>query len=335
MDTEDKIILDLIQRGFPLTVRPFQEIAKQAMITEREAFERIEGMKKEKIIRRIGGIFDSEKLGYVSTLCAAKIPQDRIDSLTEFIRPITEITHNYQRRHEYNIWFTVIAATDERLDEIIGRVRAFLGSGEVYSLPAVRKFKVSVFFNMMEAQEEPAEQRTKSRVCDGEALYLTAEKRPVFRDEEKALIRLLQENLPSEMEPFHVWAEKLEIEAQELIHRIEQLCRFGAMKRFGSILYHQKAGFGANAMGVWRVAEDNVEEIGGLMASSSKVSHCYSRTPIPGFGYNLYTMVHGRSDEECRRIMEELAALNGITDYDMLYSVRELKKSSMKYFVEE
>lgn len=329
MDRVDKMLLDLIQRGFPVAERPYLILAAYAGIGEEEALERIEVLKREKIIRRIGGIFDSEKLGYVSTLCAAKVPEDQIERLSEFIKPITEITHNYQRDHAYNVWFTVIAASESRMDQVIQSVRGFLNGAEVYSLPASRKYKVNVFFSMTGHAGGPhSEPMSDADASD------TVQELPVLREAEKAMIRLLQESLPSGTRPFRTFAERLGMEESQLLEGIEMLQKNGAMKRFGSILYHQKAGYGANAMGVWQVPGDELDETGARMASNEKVSHCYARAPIPGFGYNLFTMVHGRSDEECREVMAALSRDTGRAEYHMLFSIRELKKSSMKYFTE-
>ena len=147
MDKIDKAILNTIQSSFPLVSRPYQAIGQQIGISELEVFERIEELKRRKIIRRIGGIFDSRNLGYVSTLCAARVPESKIPQLAELTQGITEITHNYLRNHFYNMWFTVIACSERRLQQIIDTVRTVLGSDEVYSLPAKKIFKIEVRLN--------------------------------------------------------------------------------------------------------------------------------------------------------------------------------------------
>jgi DNA-binding Lrp family transcriptional regulator len=132
-------------------------------------------------------------------------------------------------------------------------------------------------------------------------------------------------------EPYQIIAAELEIAEALLLERVRDYRRRGILRRFGAILRHQAAGFSANGMTVWNVAEDEVERVGQLMAAYPEVSHCYERPRIQDWPYNLYAMVHARSEAECRAIATRLAEETGITDYQILASVREFKKSSMQY----
>lgn len=148
MDEIDKKLLTLIQRELPIDKRPFQIIAESLSITEKEVLERIDNLKKEGLIRRIGGIFNSRKLGYTSTLCAAKVPPSKVDYVAKVINSYDEITHNYIREGIYNMWFTVITYSQDRLHNIIDEIKLNTGLDEIMSLPAVKLFKIKVALDL-------------------------------------------------------------------------------------------------------------------------------------------------------------------------------------------
>jgi DNA-binding Lrp family transcriptional regulator len=148
MDTIDKEILNQIQSGFPITQRPYLEVGKQVGLSETEVLDRIERLKAEGIIRRIGGNFVSKKLGYTSTLCAAKVPDDKVDAFVEIVNAYSGVTHNYQRDHEYNIWFTFIAPDADHIDNALKIMSEKTGVQEILNLPAVKMFKIKVDFEV-------------------------------------------------------------------------------------------------------------------------------------------------------------------------------------------
>ena len=147
MDTIDKKLLNLIQNEIPIDKRPFKNLGEKLSITENEVLNRIEKLKDEGIIRRIGGIFNSRKIGYKSTLCAAKVPEDKIEKVAMFINTYDEVTHNYIREDEYNMWFTLITYSDENLNNIIEEIKRQTSVNDIISLPSVKLFKVKVALN--------------------------------------------------------------------------------------------------------------------------------------------------------------------------------------------
>jgi DNA-binding Lrp family transcriptional regulator len=148
MDEADRKILNAIQSDFPIAARPYRELGKSVDLSEQEVFERVKALKKEGIIRRIGGNFHSGKLNFVSTLCAAKVPQERITRFVEVVNKYPGVTHNYLRNHEYNVWFTFIAQSMETIEISLDEISEATGVKEVYSLPAVRMFKIKVDFEV-------------------------------------------------------------------------------------------------------------------------------------------------------------------------------------------
>lgn len=149
---------------------------------------------------------------------------------------------------------------------------------------------------------------------------------------DKRIIYLLQGDLPVTGQPFAWLAEQLGLAESEIIDRIQDLKNKGVIRRFGATLRHQQSGFPANVMVAWRVDEKSIEEIGAELAGFRMVSHCYQRRITDQWPYNLYTMVHGQSRQDCRATVKEMSEATGMDDYQLLFSKQELKKTSMRYF---
>ena len=331
MEALDRNILNNIQAAFPLALHPYRLIGKDVGISEEEAWQRVRALRENGIIRRTGGIFDSRRLGYVSTLCAAEVPNTRVPVVAELIEGIDGITHNYLRNHpKYNMWFTIIASAQQQIESIILDIQAALGSSGVYSLPAIQVFKLGAIFNLgaNDAQGQSRKIQIRPPVNAGINSHPTTTKK------DKKLVRLLQEDLPYSMTPYSDLADQLRIDTQVLLAGIQRLLDRGMMRRLGTVLAHRKSGFSSNAMGVWVVPEERVNETGLKMSKFREVTHCYHRQTFYDWPYNLFSMVHGHSDQECLEIMGTISEATGINNYALLFSDRELKKTSMRYFNE-
>lgn len=147
MDTIDKKLLNLMQNEIPIDKRPFRVLGEKLMLTENEVLKRVNKLKEDGIIRRIGGIFNSRRMGYTSTLCAAKVPENKIEEVAACINEYYEVTHNYIREDEYNMWFTVITHSEERLNNILEEIKRKTILDEIISLPSIKLFKVKVALN--------------------------------------------------------------------------------------------------------------------------------------------------------------------------------------------
>jgi DNA-binding Lrp family transcriptional regulator len=154
----------------------------------------------------------------------------------------------------------------------------------------------------------------------------------ILTELEKKIIAAIQGDMPVVEEPFAQIGAQIGVDVDTLLGVLKDLVRRGVIRRFGATLRHQKSGFKANAMTAWQVAEDRMDEVGSIMAAFKEVSHCYRRDPTPEWKYNLYTMIHGKSEEHCRQTAASMAAKAGVGNYALLFSRRELKKTSMKYF---
>jgi len=148
MDATDKKILNILQKEFPIEEQPFLIVAGRCGISEDEALARIQKMKDEGIIRRIGAVFDGSKLGRASTLCAARVPEDKIGSFVQIVNANKGVTHNYRRNHEYNIWFTVSAATAGDLAAFLKDLKEKTGVTDILDMRAVKTFKINASFDL-------------------------------------------------------------------------------------------------------------------------------------------------------------------------------------------
>lgn len=148
MDEADRKILNAIQSEFPITARPYGDLGRRIGLSEEEVLRRVKRLKEKGIIRRIGGNFHSNKLNFTSTLCAAKVPEEKLERFVKVVNGYPGVTHNYLRSHEFNVWFTFIAPSTEAIERSLKEISDATGVEDVYSLPAVRMFKVKVDFEI-------------------------------------------------------------------------------------------------------------------------------------------------------------------------------------------
>lgn len=341
MDSTDRSLLNAIQNHFPIAIQPYQILGEAVGTTEEDAFQRIQNLRQDGIIRRLGGVFDSRRLGYYSTLCTAKIPEEKISTLAKLLDGIPGVTHNYIRNHVYNVWFTLIARSKAIAESTLQTIRDVLGVSEIYSLPATLIFKINVNFDL--SDEDTSQDVGMDASADDPIEHTNSYNRQKPKDtspyeltsKEIALIRVLQGNLPDTITPYSVLAENLHWQVEDVILAATRLLEADVIRRFGAVLRHQKAGFVANAMGVWQVQPEQAAAVGEIMARFKEVSHCYQRPTLPDWPYSLFTMVHGRTAEDCGKVMKRISLATGVKTYSMLFSTAELKKSSMQYFKEE
>lgn len=327
MDRLDQLLLNRLQSDFPLVPRPFAVMAQDFDIPESEVLHRVDGLKNNRVIRQISAIFDSRALGYQSSLAAFMIEPGRLDEAAETVSAHPGVSHNYARDHRINLWFTITLPPGEDLPGTINDLGQKAGAAKVLFLPTVRLFKIGVNFDLTGEADMTVE---TSPPNGGTRLTETA----VVTPAEIRAIQVLQEDLPVESRPFAAAARRLGWREEELLDMGSSFIRRGVMRRFAAVIRHRRAGFAANAMGVWMAPESQVEEAGTAMASFAGVTHCYQRPAYPPeWPYNLFTMVHGRTPEDCRSVLEAISHRTGIENYGLLISTKEYKKNRVKYFV--
>ncbi|WP_232501342.1 siroheme decarboxylase subunit beta [Sulfurovum sp. NBC37-1] len=305
-----------------MTQRPFKEIADILNTTEEEVLSTVQRLKDEKIIRQTSAIFDTKRLGYKSSLVAFKVAEDNIDEAAQTINAHPGVSHNYLRNHDYNIWFTMAVAPDSKLglEKTIEILKEQTGADDAIILPTLKMFKISVKMD------------TTGKRAKKEKVKKAAHKEIELTPQHIEVIKELQKDIAVTSEPYKEATEKLGMDYDAFFAIANELKESGVMRRFATILNHRKAGFGANAMSVWSVPEEKGEEIGRQMAEFSAVSHCYLRPSYPNWPYNLFAMVHAKTQEECDTLIEEMAKESGLSEYGKLYSTVEFKKQRLVYF---
>ena len=288
---------------------------------------RVKRLKEERIIRQISAIFDSRALGYHSSLAALKVEPSRVDEAASVVSKHKSVSHNYLRNHEYNLWFTLTVPPGKDLQDEVDRIAGEAQALSARLFPTVKLFKIGVAFDML------TEEASSTAVVGTGRSSASMEK--LVCDEDTEVVRELQNDLDVAPKPFEPMARRLGMDEEELLDRAKELILRGVMRRYAAVLRHREAGFAANAMVAWNVPEDRVEEIGRLMAVHSAVSHCYQRPTYPDWPYSIFTMIHGRSKEDCEEVAKQLSSETGITDYVLLFSSKEYKKERVRYFEDD
>lgn len=342
-------LLAIIQDGFPLVERPYKALAEMLNVSEQDVFDEVEKMRASGVIRRIGGVYDSKKLGFISRLCAGKVPASSLDFSAEhhaqtpmekFAAVVNDepaITHNYIRSHEYNVWFTVIAENESAIQAVVDRVCAKTELRDVHVLTATKKYKINTVMSLDERRGSAGSPTlTKDERGESAPALPHSETRSVeesskfpgtLSEADRIRIHIACGDIPHSLTPFKDWS----VACDELREDIDAK----RMRRFGAILRHQDAGFPCNAMVCFMLDEGtlaNSESAGSLLAKKHYVSHCYERPSFENFPYNLYAMMHAQTPEELNGYIKESVALLDNPEYVVLHSLKELKKTSFRFF---
>ncbi len=317
-------LLSLLQSHIPIEERPFLRIAEELGTSEDKVLREIKRLKEERLVRQISPIYDTKAVGYDSALVAFRVERGRIEEVAKFINSHPGVSHNYERKDSFNLWFTIAVPPDGKLtlEETVALIAERTGVGEYAVLRGVRTFKIGVRLDFKKLDEK---ENVKSRKEKRE--------RPLT-ELEKKVIRLTQKDIPLVSRPFSELAQKLGIEERRLIDTLRSFKERNIMRRFSAILHHRRIGFIANGMAVWRVPKERVEEVGRYLASFKSVSHCYERTTNNVWKYNLFSLVHGKSEEEVLSFIDKLGDEIGIKDYKVLFSSKEFKKKRVELFSE-
>jgi DNA-binding Lrp family transcriptional regulator len=326
LDETDKRLLNLMQGSFPIAHRPYQHVASQLGLPEEAVMARVSELIDERIIRQVTPIFDTRALGYSSMLVAAKVDPDNPWRPATIINEHPGVSHNYLRNHEFNIWFTIATEPDSPLGlegtlEVLGRVA---GAESIRQLPTLKLFKIRMDLEM------EGDTGALARAVEA-APPVEIDPQP-YDELDVAVIQATQGDLPVVPEPFAPAARALGMGQEQLLAHLEGMHERGLLRRVAAILFHRRAGFSANGMGVWKVPDERVMELGPRMAAFRGISHCYQRPTYADWPYSIFTMAHGRSKEECDAILDSIAADTGIGERATLYSSTEFKKIRLLYF---
>ncbi|MGN6630125.1 MAG: siroheme decarboxylase subunit alpha [Candidatus Nitrosocosmicus sp.] len=324
LDNIDKQILNDIQWTFPLVDRPFLELAKKYDISEDQVIDRIKKLKQIGIIRQISAIFDTRKLGYKSALVAFAVDKNKIESVANEINKHPGVSHNYERNHEYNLWFTLAVPPYGDMKTDLEKMALLDGVLKYRVLPTLKMYKIGVKLDMV--NDDPEKPTPNDEVKN---MGIKAE---TISEIDRKYIRQLQKDIEIVKEPFKTITENLEISSTNLFNRVKEYEKIGIMRRFAAILRHRQAGFTANGMIVWKIPEEKIDEKGLKIASFPQVSHCYRRPIYPDWEFNVFSMIHARTMDAAEKIAKEISSVTGIENYRILFSSREFKKERVRYF---
>jgi siroheme decarboxylase len=329
LDEFDKRLLNLMQGSFPIAPRPYAAVAEAAGVPEEQVLARVQELLDERIIRQVTPIFDTRALGYSSMLVAAKVDPENPWRAANIINAHPGVSHNYLRNHEFNIWFTIATEPDSPLglEKTLEVLSEIAGAESIRQLPTLKLFKIRMDLEMEGGTDALSKAAETAEPAETE--------RQPYDDRDIAVIRALQGDLPVISEPYAPAAQELGMAVPELLAHLEQMQQRRLLRRVAAILYHRRAGFSANGMGVWKVPEDRIMEIGPRMAAFRGISHCYQRPTYQDWPYSVFTMAHGRSKEECDAVLTSIAEQTGIDERATLYSSTEFKKIRLLYFTDE
>jgi DNA-binding Lrp family transcriptional regulator len=331
LDETDKRLMNLLQSRFPLVAEPFAPVAEEAGLPLDETMRRTQRLLDERIIREITPIFDTRALGYESMLVAAKVDAEHPHRAAKIINSHPGVSHNYLRTHEFNLWFTIATPPDSGLglQGTLEALQRLTGAESIRQLPTLTLFKINMNLEM--------EKGTDALAAPVEAAPPRELERQPYDDTDIAVISALQGPMSVSKRPYDTAAEEVGMTTDALLAHLEGMVERKILRRVAAILYHRRAGFSANGMGVWRVPEEKVLEVGARMAAVRGISHCYQRPTYEDWPYSVFTMAHGRSKEECDAILDSIAEEHGLhgDDRAVLYSSTEYKKIRLHYFTED
>ncbi|HUB77023.1 MAG TPA: AsnC family transcriptional regulator [Solirubrobacteraceae bacterium] len=326
LDDLDRRLLNLMQGSFPLAERPYRAVAELAGVGEDEVLARVERLLAERIIRQVTPIYDTRAFGYGSMLVAAKVDPEHPWRAAQIVNSHPGVSHNYLRNHEFNMWFTIAVERESRLglDGTLDVLQRLTGAESIRQLPTLQLFKIRMDLEM--------EGDTKALASAG------AEQEPAplemidYDERDVAVVRATQGDMPIVSQPYAPAAAALGMPVAALLSHMQGMRERGLLRRVAAILYHRRAGFSANGMGVWRVPAERIAQLGPRMASFRGISHCYQRPTYEDWPYSVFTMAHGRSKEECDAVLDAIAQETGISERATLYSSTEFKKVRLLYF---
>jgi len=326
MDNFDKEILNEIQWTFPLVSKPYHEIAKKFDVSVDEIKHRLINLKKSGVLRQLSAIFDTRKLGYKSSLVAIEVAHDKLEEVAMQINRHPGVSHNYERNHQFNLWFTLAVPPNSNLKTEVDKLSKLSGIKKIRMLPTIKLFKIGVKLDMVDdkkSEVKPIEEKKKIR-----------DVKFVATKEDKEYIRELQKDLEIIDRPFLKAAQKLEISEEKLFEKARYYEEIGVMRRFAAILRHRDAGFVANGMIVWKVPDERIIEVGEKLGAFPQISHCYQRPVYKDWPYNVFSMIHCKSEDEAAQMAQTIQKQINIAEYKILFSAREFKKIRVEYFVE-
>jgi DNA-binding Lrp family transcriptional regulator len=317
-------LLNDFQRDFPLVPEPYAELAQRLGVAEDEVLATLYSLQIDGKIGRVGAVFRPHVLG-CSTLAAVSCPSDRLQSVAAMIDSHPEVNHNYEREHAYNLWFVVTATDRNGVAAVLDDIRRQSGLVPL-DLPMLADYHIDLGFDLN--GKHRGHRDTAGERIDAHAL------RTQLDDADYCLAAALESGLALTSRPYARLAASCGLNETECLHRIGHLLSLSVIRRFGIVVRHRELGFTANAMVVWDVPDERVEEIGQLLGRQEGVSLCYQRPRrLPEWRYNLFSMLHGRDRLAVLDRLETLRRELGLQNIacEPLFSRRRFKQCGAHY----
>ena len=337
---QEAAALVALQRGVPLTERPFADFGESCGLSEAAVLALVRRLFASGEARRFGAVFDARRLGYRSALCAMTLPRVRMAEVAEKVAAVPGVTHAYERgwpaelppdlpggpggKSWPNLWFT-LAAPSATFARELEALRSACQPYAVHELPATRRFKIDVVFELRTRDRDERVEprlplvREQARACE-------------LSEAERGLVRLLQGDLPLCERLFEPLAAQAGVSEAELLAQLRAWQASGVLRRIGLLLRHREIGFKANGMCCWDMPEADTTEAGRRVAAFPEVTHCYERPRMDIFPYRLYAMIHTPTWHGTQQLFERITREAGLTGGQLLLSVKEFKKTSMQFF---
>ncbi|MAF86119.1 MAG: transcriptional regulator [Dehalococcoidales bacterium] len=324
LDRVDQRLLGLLQTRVLLTSKPYAELGQSLGVAEDEVIRRIEQMKLKGLVRQISPVLDARRLGYKTTLIAMRVEETHLDRAARFLTEHSGVSHAYEREHQFNLWFTLAVPDTVDTDSELLQLADMIESETAFDLPTVKVFKIRTYFSLDE-DDHPAVPVGTPNGVTRQDVYLSTIDREVINE--------LQQDLSLISRPFTEMSARLRIDEEKFLTQCQSLLSRGIIRRFGASVNHRRVGFAANAMTCWAVPAEKAEVIAEKLVPLKQVSHCYERKTNPEWHYNLFAMIHGHTREQCQGIADKVSIETGFTDYVLLFSTREFKKTRVIYRV--
>ncbi|HQR51087.1 MAG TPA: Lrp/AsnC family transcriptional regulator [Methylophilaceae bacterium] len=312
-------LLNEYQHDFPLVKRPFLAIGDQLGIEEDEVIERLGQLSARGAVSRVGPVFSPGCIG-ASTLAALAVPPGKLDEMAHWINALPEVNHNYEREHNFNLWFVAAAPGQAWLDSVLKKIASESGC-PMLVLPLVERFHIDLGFDL-NGRSCPSRRSSGSST------------RVQLDSAQTAIVAGLQSGIKLERQPFAAIGERVNLDEEDVIRQVSAWRGEGIIKRFGVVVRHHELGYRENAMAVWDVPDGQVSALGRLAAQQEGVTLCYRRPrQLPDWPFNLFCMVHGTDRDVVRRLIETLAANTGLDAFQtqVLFSRRRFKQCGARY----
>jgi len=324
-------LLNDYQRDFPLVPAPFGVIAGRLGVSEAKVLETLAQLQTRGAVSRVGAVFRPHSIG-ASSLAAIAVPADEIEEVARLVSSYAEVNHNYEREHQYNLWFVVAAADEARVREVLAEIERRTGC-PVLHLPMLEDYHIDLGFDLMQPHDG---QRTENRRAPNRDMLHHAVVPAIPQPSETALIGAVQQGLPLVSRPFAEIGGGIGLTESEVITGLAHLQEQGVIKRMGVVVRHHELGYRANAMVVWDIPDDLISSLGHCIGKFDFVTLCYQRPRrLPAWRYNLFCMIHGRDRNEVLNLVDQLKIQCGLQDiaHEVLFSQRRFKQCGARYVI--